>query len=293
MPNRQQHYAYQPITRRTSGHWPNGANLAVYFVMGVEEYDFLEGQTEDLMPGMPRPDYANTSWRDYGNRVGALRLQQRFAEHDVPLSILLNSDVYDSAPGLVETLQEAGCELIAHGRSNSDSLAGRSPEDERAYLASVRERIESRGAVAPLGWSSPWLTQTQNTVDLLAECGYGYVLDFGMDERPVWLTRRDVRLLHIPYALELNDSSTIIGRQASASDFRQMIIDQFDELLLASREQPLVMPVVVHSFISGQPFRMRQLTLALEHILSHREEIWLTTPDRIYRSVLDNPALAI
>lgn len=293
MPNRQQRYTYQPITRHTSGHWPNGVNLAVYFVMGVEEYDFLEGQTEDLMPGMPRPDYANTSWRDYGNRVGALRLQRRFADYDVPLSILLNSDVYDSAPGLVETLQEAGCELIAHGRSNSDSLAGRSLEDERTYLASVRERIEKRGAVTPLGWSSPWLTHTENTIDLLAECGYGYVLDFGMDERPLWLTRRDGRLLHIPYALELNDSATIIGRQASANEFRQMIVDQFDELLHASREQPLVMSVVVHSFISGQPFRMRQLTQALEHILSHHEEIWLTTPDRIYRSVLDNPALAV
>ena len=38
----------------------------------------------------------------------------------------------------------------------------------------------------------------------------------------------------MPYALELNDSSTIIGRQASAREFADMIIDEFDEMLDAA-----------------------------------------------------------
>ncbi|MBB2494705.1 polysaccharide deacetylase family protein [Aquipseudomonas ullengensis] len=286
-------YPYTPITAANPRCWPNGARLAVYFVMGVEEYNFGPGLTENLMSGMAYPDYANTSWRDYGNRVGALRLQQRFAEHEVPLSVLLNTAVYDHAPGLVEQLSAAGCELIGHGLSNSDSLAGRAREDERQYLASVSQRIQQATGKAPLGWSSPWLSQTENTVDLLAETGYGYVLDLGMDDRPVWLNSSHGRFLHIPYALELNDSSTIIGRQASASDFRQMITDQFDELLNAASDQPLVMSVVIHSFISGQPFRLRQLTQALQHICAQREQIWLTTPDQIYHSVQADPGLAV
>lgn len=293
MLNTRQRYAYTPITERNALRWPNGAGLAVYFVMGVEEYTFGEGLAENLMAGMSQPDYANTSWRDYGNRVGALRLQQRFSEFDLPLAVLLNTDVYRHSPGLVEHLRVAGCELIGHGLSNADTLAGRPIDDERAYLASVRERMQQHAGRAPKGWSSPWLSQTENTLDLLAECGYGYVLDLGMDDRPVWLNTRQGPLLHIPYALELNDSTTIIGRQASASDFSQMIIDQFDELLSAAQDQPLVMSVVIHSFISGQPFRLRQLTRALQHIARHREAIWATTPDQIHDYVQAVPQMAV
>jgi peptidoglycan/xylan/chitin deacetylase (PgdA/CDA1 family) len=289
----QQRYRYSPITTPNPRTWPNGARLAVYFVMGVEEYNFGPGLTEDLMAGMAKPDYANTSWRDYGNRVGALRLQQRFAEYDLPLAVLLNTAVYDHAPGLVEQLHAAGCELIGHGVSNSDTLAGRERDNERAYLQQVSDDIRKHSGSAPKGWSSPWLTHTDNTIELLAETGYGYVLDYGMDDRPVWLNSAGGRFLHIPYALELNDSSTIIGRQASASDFSQMIIDQFDELLLAAHDQPLVMPVVIHSFISGQPFRLRQLSKALAHIAEHREQLWLTTPDRIFQSIQADPELAV
>jgi peptidoglycan/xylan/chitin deacetylase (PgdA/CDA1 family) len=293
MLNRQHRYSYTPITAPNPRTWPNGARLAVYFVMGVEEYNFGPGLTEDLMAGMARPDYANTSWRDYGNRVGALRLQQRFAQHDMPLAVLLNTAVYQHSPGLIEHLHDQGCELIGHGVSNSDSLAGRERDNELAYLQQVSDDIREHTGFAPKGWSSPWLTHTDNTIELLGESGYRYVLDYGMDDRPVWLHSANGRFLHIPYALELNDSSTIIGRQASASDFTQMIIDQFDELLLASSDQPLVMPVVIHSFISGQPFRLRQLSKALEHIARHREHIWLTTPDQIHACVQADPELAV
>ena len=97
----------------------------------------------------------------------------------------------------------------------------------------------------------------------------------------------------IPYALELNDSSTIIGRQASAADFAQMIIDQFDEMIEAAEEQPLVMPIVVHSFISGQPFRLHAMRRALTHIAARRDEIWLTTAGRIADVIHADPDLAV
>ena len=41
------------------------------------------------------------------------------------------------------------------------------------------------------------------------------------------------------------------------------------------------MSIVLHAFISGQPFRLRALTAALEHIASRRGEVWLTRPSEI------------
>jgi len=113
-----------------------------------------------------------------------------------------------------------------------------------------------------------------------------------MDDQPSWLATRTGRLLSVPYSQEINDSSTIIGRMASASDFACMIIDQFDQLLEDSERQPLVLSIILHSFISGQPFRRRQLRTALAHIAAHQDRLWLTTPGEIAGFICDHPHLA-
>jgi peptidoglycan/xylan/chitin deacetylase (PgdA/CDA1 family) len=278
-------YDYSPITGRRGGTWPGGKKLAVYVAIGIEDYHFGAGQTENLLEGVPAPDLVNTSWRDYGNRVGAFRLLDRLSGLDIPATILLNTAVYDTAPELLAHARSLGAEIVGHGVSNSDSLQGLTEADEAHYLRGVSARIEAEEGTAPLGWSSPWLTHTESTVDLLGEGGYRYLLDLRLDDQPIWLTTRAEPLLAIPYALELNDSTSIIGRGVAASEFADMLIDEFDELLDAARDQPLVMSIVVHSFISGVPFRLRQLTRALEHLAAHRDDVWFTQPHDIYEAV--------
>lgn len=280
-------YGYSPITAGTPGTWPGGGRLAVYVAIGIEDYHFGGGQTENLLEGVPAPDLVNASWRDYGNRVGAYRLLDRLGALGIPSTILCNTAVYDTAPGLLEHARALGSEIVAHGVSNSDSLAGLPEGDEHDYLAAVSRRIEAEEGAAPLGWSSPWLTHTNATIDLLGETGYKYLLDLRLDDRPIWLTTRAEPLLALPYALELNDSTSIIGRGTGAAEFADMIIDEFDELLAASEDQPLVMSIVVHSFISGAPFRLRQLTRALEHLAAHRPDVWFAQPRDIYAAVQD------
>ena len=61
------------------------------------------------------------------------------------------------------------------------------------------------------------------------------------------------------------------------------IIDQFDEMLDQARRQPLVMGVALHPYLVGQPYRLRHLRRALQHIATARDQgtIWLTTPGQI------------
>ena len=286
-------YEFSPITERPAYRWPNGAGLAVYIALGIEDYVFGDGLTEDILPGASRPDMVNTSWRDYGNRVGAFRLLDRLTTLGIRPGVLLNTAVYDSAPALIRAIRTAGAEIVAHGRANSDTLAGMLPDAEADYIRDVAACIAVHEGAPPLGWSSPWLAHSPNTLDLLAEQGFRYLLDLRMDDQPVWLKTHQGRLLAIPYALELNDSSTVIGRETTARDFADMIIDEFDEMCEAARRQPLVMSIVVHSFISGQPFRLRALTRALEHIAAARNEIWLATPGEIAGFIAANPDLAV
>jgi hypothetical protein len=281
-------WTYSALPQRPAGTWPNGARLAVVVCVGVESYRFGDGLSEDVLPGTPAPDLVNTAWRDYGNRVGAFRLFDRLDALGIRPSVLLNTDVYDEAPDVLEAARRIGAEIVGHGRSNSDTLAGRSEEDERAYLTSVADRIRTEEGAAPGGWSSPWLAHTPNTVDLLAETGYRYLLDLRLDDQPVWLTTRTAPLLAIPYAAEVNDSSTMIGRQASATEFAQMIVDEANELHEAAAERPLVLSIVLHSFITGAPFRLRQVARALETVVG-LPGVWLTTPAEIHDAVLSEP----
>jgi peptidoglycan/xylan/chitin deacetylase (PgdA/CDA1 family) len=206
---------------------------------------------------------------------------QYFAEVGMPLSILLNSAVCEHVPDLVDAARSAGCEFIAHGYSNSDTLAGMSEATESAYVQSVAQQMAAATGTRPLGWASPWIAETLGTPDILSENGYSYVLDWCMDDQPVWLKTRGRPILSVPYSQEINDSSTIIGRRSSATDFAGMIIDQFDEMRETPGNEPLVMSVILHSFISGQPFRLRALRRAVEHILKHASTLWITRPGMI------------
>jgi hypothetical protein len=50
------------------------------------------------------------------------------------------------------------------------------------------------------------------------------------------------------------------------------------------------MSLVLHSFILGQPHRLRRFRQVIEHIVKQRERIWLTRPGDICRYVETLPA---
>ena len=134
----------------------------------------------------------------------------------------------------------------------------------------------------PQGGLGPWISESAATPDLLAEAGYRYVLDWAMDDQPVYLRLRNGgRLLALPYPQELNDIPAIVARQASGAEFADMIVDAFDEMLEQSSDAPLVMGIALHAYIVGQPHRLRPLRRALRHIAAMRDKIWITTAGRI------------
>ena len=122
------------------------------------------------------------------------------------------------------------------------------------------------------------------TSDLLAEAGYTYVLDWGIcDEQPFWVWTRTTPILAVPYPIELNDQPTIVNRCATAAQYADMLVDQFDEMQRRAATETLVYAISIHTFIMGQPFRLTHLRRALTHILAHRETLWVTLPGAIAR----------
>jgi allantoinase len=184
----------------------------------------------------------------------------------------------------VAAFRDYGAEIASHGRTNSQHQAALDEAAERSLIELVTNTIASHEGQPPAGWLSPWIAETERTPDLLHEAGYRYVLDWCMDDQPVWMKTRSGRILAVPYPQELNDSAAVIGRQVGAAEFADMIIDQFNEMLLQSQEQPLVMGIALHAMIAGQPFRLHHLRRALQHIASRRDECWLTTAGEVAKA---------
>lgn len=288
-------FDYRPITRRPDYVWPNGARLAVYIGFNVEHFAFGEGLGARLGPACPEPDVLNYSWREYGNRVGAWRCLDLFDKLSLPAGALINTALYDHCPELVAALAARGDELIGHGHTNAHQQGVLSEADELALLVHCRERIQSGSGQAPAGWLSPWISESRATPDLLAESGYRYTLNWCHDDQPVRMaTRNGAGLWSIPYPQELNDIPMLVARQMDAKDFAQIIIDNFDEMLEQSQAQPLVMGIALHPYLVGQPYRLRHLRRALEHIARVRDrgDIWFTTPGAICDYVDSLEALA-
>lgn len=281
-------FAYQAITQRPDYCWPNNSRLAVYLGFNVEHFAFGSGLGANLGPASPQPDVLNYSWREYGNRVGAWRCISLFDELALPTGALMNTALYDHCPELISALVKRGDELIGHGHTNAERQGQFSEADELALLADCRARILSKSGIAPSGWLSPWISESALTPDLLAEAGYGYTLNWCHDDQPVTMqTRSGKHLWSIPYPQEINDIPMLVGRQMDMAPFAQMIIDQFDEMLRQSAQQPLVMGIALHPYLVGQPYRLLHLRRALQHIAAARErgEIWFTTPGDIHRHV--------
>jgi peptidoglycan/xylan/chitin deacetylase (PgdA/CDA1 family) len=277
-------FAYRPITRRADYRWPGGAGLAVYLGFNVEHFAFGEGLGAAIGPASPQPDVLNYSWREYGNRVGAWRCLELFDELGLPTGALINTALYDHCPELVVALVARGDELIGHGHSNAERQGGLDEDAERALLLACRDRMQLASGQTPAGWLSPWISESLKTPDLLAEAGYRYTLNWCHDDQPMRMRTRDGSgLWAVPYPQEINDIPMIVARQMDGKDFAQMIVDQFDEMRDQSRRQPLVMGIALHPYLVGQPYRLRHLRRALQHLAGHRDrgEVWFTTPGAI------------
>lgn len=283
-------YDYSNITARPDYSWPDGRRLAVYVALNIEAFRFGKGKGAAIAPPDQAQSHSIYSWRDYGNRVGIWRLFELLDDLGIPAEAQMNTAIYDVAPDIPERLRKRGDEILGHGVTNSDEQHLLPEAKERALIAEVTRTIARREGVKPIGWMSPWLSNSPRTADLLQEAGYRYFMDWTMDDQPIWMRTRKGKILAMPYPIEVNDTRGVVWYRYTADEFAEMIVDQFDEMLAQSERQPLVCPISLHPFVIGRPYRIRRLRRAFEHIVKHRDRIWLTRPRDICAHVESLPA---
>ena len=220
---------YSPIVSRTPWRLPDGARLAVWVIVNVEEWDITQPMPRTVLTppagGTPAPDIPNWAWHEYGTRVG--------------------------------------WEFIGHGYTQKNIQKG---DDERAAIRDTADAIARFTGKRPRGWLGPGLTETWETPDILAEEGYAYVCDWVLDDQPVTLQTRTGTIVNIPYTQECNDVAMMLIQHHAAREYADRAIDQFEQLYEDARESARVMALVVHPYIMGAPHRARHFARALEVI---------------------------
>ncbi|XVQ87939.1 polysaccharide deacetylase family protein [Microbispora siamensis] len=271
-------FDYSPITERPAISWPGGARVAAYIGLNIEHF-LVDRPSTSIWAGTADlvPDALNYGWRDYGARVGIWRVADILDRHGIRASVLLNSAVAEHYPQIIEAGLDRDWAWLLHGQTNSTLHAGMSLEEERRLLTEMAGAVAEATGRRPRGWMGPGLTETFNTPALLAELGFGYVLDWTNDDQPYPLNVPG--MISVPYSVELNDL-LLFDRGVTGPQFVQIVRDQYEQLHADAAHSGRVMALALHPFVIGQAFRAKYLDQALA-FLAAQPDVWLTTSDEI------------
>ena len=266
--------------------WPNGARLAVNFVMNYEEgseYSIPDGDgfSEASLTEMPSSavpygdrDLAAESMFEYGSRGGFWRLMRLFRERDLPLTVFACALALERNPEAAAAIREAGYDICCHGWRWVEHFK-LTEAQERDHIARAVASLTKMFGAPPPGWycrTGP----SVNPRRLLAEHGgFLYDSDAYNDELPYWLDVEGKSHLVLPYSLTHNDSKFGRGYFAHGDDFFHFVRDGFDMLYEEGQSQPKMMSIGLHMRLMGHPARAAGLARLLDHIAGH-DDVWIT-----------------
>jgi putative urate catabolism protein len=270
--------------------WPNGARLALSFVLNYEEggeRSVLEGDGESesylhevvgAPPVVGARNLTTESMFEFGSRVGFWRVHRIFTAHGLPLTVYAVGLALERNPEAGRAMAEAGWEVASHGWRWFD-YAGMPEDEEREHMRLAIAAIEKACGVRPVGWYTGRVSDNTRRL-VVEEGGFLYDSDAYADELPYWVEVAGRQHLVIPYTLDVNDMKFLIPNGfATGDDFYTYLVDTFEEL---HEEGGRMMNVGLHCRIVGRPGRARALDRFLAQV-KQRPDVWVTTRAEIAR----------
>jgi polysaccharide deacetylase len=160
-------FDYSPITSRRPWRLPNGARIAVWTIVNVEEWDIEKAMARQYLTAPQGvatvPDVPNWAWHDYGMRVGFWRLLQALSRRRIRATTAINAHVCESYRPVAQAMLDAGWEFMGHGFVQG---AMHLLSDQRQAIRASVELLRTFTGKKPRGWLGPGLSETWETLDL-------------------------------------------------------------------------------------------------------------------------------
>jgi len=271
--------------------WPNGARVAVNFVLNVEEgseYGFADGDgktdtalTEVAQARVPQGlrDLAAESMFEFGARVGFWRLARLFQSRQLPLTVFASALALERNAAMAEAIKATDWDVLCHGwRWIEHYLMDEATE--RDHIARAHASITQTIGRAPEGWYCRY-GPSPNTRRLVVEHGgFTYDSDSYADEIPFWTTVAGKPHLIVPYNLASNDAKLVGGPLVTGEVFAAYLSDSLQFLI--KEGQTRVLSVGLHLRVVGQPGRAAGLARFLDG-LAARPDVWVARRSDIAR----------
>jgi putative urate catabolism protein len=274
--------------------WPDGARVAVQFVLNYEE-----GAENNVLHGDPQSEtflseiigaqafemrhLSMESMYEYGSRAGVWRILREFETRGLPLTVFGVSMALQRNPALTEAIVALGHEVACHGwRWIHHQHMSETRERRHVALATqiIRDMTDGQW---PLGWYTG--RDSPNTKRLVADQGgYEYDSDYYGDDLPFWMPidKSDgttIQRLIVPYSLDTNDMRFASMQGFNTGEhFFSYLRDAFDVLYAegdpAGLDRPKMMSIGMHCRILGKPGRFKGLQRFLDHVQQHAD-VWV------------------
>lgn len=276
--------------------WPGGAQIAVSFVLNIEEggeNNVLHGDESSetfLSEMIQAPAFRDRhlsmeSLYEYGSRAGVWRILRLFADRGLPLTVFAVARALEANPAVATAILDAGHEVAGHGL-RWISYQDIDIDTERAHLTeAVRILTEITGR-APLGWYTG--RDSSNTRRLVVEHGgFLYDSDSYADDLPSWVMVDGTAHLVVPYTLDTNDMRFATAQGFNTGEqFLTYCRDAFDVLYAEGRTAPKMLSIGLHARIIGRPARFAALQSLVDYITSH-DAVWVCRRVDIARHWVD------
>ena len=262
--------------------WPNGARIAVQFVINYEEggennilYDdkgseaFLS-EMVGAQSHIGARSMAMESLYEYGSRTGFWRLHRLFTERQAQVTVYGVATAMEKNPQAVEAMRKADWEIATHGYKWIDYQ--NIPEEiEREHIARAIDLHTRLTGERPLGWYQG-RTSPHTARLVVEEGGFVYDADSYADDLPYYDTRHGRPQLIVPYTLDANDMKFVaLNGFADGEPFYRYLRDAFDQLY---REGGRMMSIGLHGRIVGKPARAAALARFIDHVQAH-SDAWI------------------
>lgn len=273
-----------------AANWPDGARIAVQFVINYEEggeNNILHGDAtseaflSEIVGAAAWPGQRHMNMEsiyEYGSRAGFWRLHRMFAGHKIPVTVFGVATALQKNPDVVEAMKTAGWEIATHGLKWIE-YKDFTKDQEREHMAeAIRIHTEITGA-RPAGMYQG--RTSDNTLALTKELGFTYSADSYADELPYY----DGDFLIVPYTLDVNDMRFATPQGFNSGDqFYAYLKDSFDVLYT---EGGRMMSIGLHCRLVGRPGRAAALKRFLEYVQGHKD-VWCATRLDIANHWLEN-----
>jgi len=271
----------------TDPKWPNGAKIAVQFVVNYEEGGensiahgdaASEAFLSEIVGAAAWPGQRHWNMEtiyDFGARAGFWRLHRMFTTAGIRPTVFAVATALARGPEQVAAMKAAEWEIATHGFKWIE-YKDFSEADERDHIAKAIALHTEVVGERPRGFYQG--RASMNTVRLGAEAGFDYLADSYADEIPYWINFGGQPALIVPYTLDANDMRFATPQGFNSGDqFYAYLKDSFDVLYAEGQAgSAKMMSIGLHCRLAGRPGRAAAVQRFIDYAQGHAD-VWFPT----------------